>query len=255
MKVKVQRTILLISAVVFLVFFAYGIYRVRDALIIGKTEQATFDGLAAVVAEYSWEDDVNKDAHEILSRYLPLHEQNSDLFGWIFIKDTPIDYPVMYTPADSQYYIHRDFYGGYTFSGTPFIDGDCPADGNHYIVYAHHMKNGTMFGMLPKYGNKTYYEKHPSIYFDTLYEYREYEVMAAFYTEISEDDDTDSFKYYEYTDLSNPEVFDAYVAGVKAASVYDTGVTAEYGDELLTLSTCNYHAENGRFVVTAKRVR
>ena len=119
-------------------------------------------------------------------------------------------------------------------------------------LYGHHMKNETMFGTLPKYADKEYWEQHKTICFDTLYEHGEYEVISAFYGKAIAKGDT-GFRYYQYTDLTDPAVFDEYMEQVNAAAIYDTGITAEYGDELITLSTCSYHTENGRFVVVAKK--
>ncbi|WP_205839684.1 class B sortase [Porcincola intestinalis] len=190
----------------------------------------------------------------LLPQYAPLYEQNSDFFGWITIEGTDIDYPVMYSPDRPEYYLNRAFDGSYSGSGVPSIDGKCPPDGKYYLIYGHHMKNKTMFGSLPKYADKSYYEDHPIIRFDTLYEQREYQVIAAFYSRIYDKKDAGVFCYYEYTDLSDQEVFDEHIRQVKAAAIYDTGLSAEYGDELLALSTCNYHTQDGRFVVVAKRI-
>jgi|GEM_PF-546239 len=188
-----------------------------------------------------------------LPQYAPLYEQNSDFFGWISIEGTLIDYPVMYSPDRPEYYIRRAFDGSDSNSGSLFIDGACPADGNYYLIYGHHMRNKTMFGQLPMYADKSFYEEHQTIRFDTLYEQREYQVIAAFYSRLYWKSETDVFRYYQYTDLTDEAVFNEYIEQVRAAAIYDTGFTATYGDELLTLSTCNHHTEDGRFVVVAKK--
>ncbi len=90
--------------------------------------------------------------------------------------------------------------------------------------------------------------------FDTLYNRGEYELMAAFYSRVYTDQDQNVFRYYQYADLSDPEIFEAYVRNVQAAALYDTGVQAEPGDSLLTLSTCSNHVDNGRFVVVARKI-
>ena len=77
--------------------------------------------------------------------------------------------------------------------------------------------------------------------------------MAAFYSRAYTDRDQDVFRYYQYTDLSDSEIFDEYVRQVKEAALYDTGISAQYGDSLLTLSTCSRHVQDGRFVVVARR--
>ncbi len=142
----------------------------------------------------------------ILPQYLPLYERNPDFFGWLSIEGIDIDYPVMYTPDDSEHYLRRAFDGSYSGSGVPFVDGNCPADGSYYLIYGHHMNNGTMFGQLPEYQDEEFCKEHPVICFDTLYEKREYVVMAAFFSRIYGKDEQGVFRYYEYFDLSDPAV-------------------------------------------------
>ena len=122
------------------------------------------------------------------------------------------------------------------------------------MIYGHDMHDGTMFGKLHLYAGEDYGKEHSLIRFDTLHEVGEYQLLAAFYTQVYYTTDT-CFKYYQFFDAENEEEFNDYVENVKALAEYDTGVSAEFGDTLLTLSTCSDHVENGRFVVVAKRVR
>lgn len=187
------------------------------------------------------------------SPYAPLKEENPDFFGWLSIQDTVLNYPVMYTPEDPEHYLHRDFYGKDSVSGVPFLSAACYEGCGNYLVYGHHMKNGSMFASLLKYAKKSYWEEHPVIRFDTLTETGEYEVIGAFYAQVYALEDKSGFRYYDYTDLSREEDFEEYVRLVKNAALYDTGVEAVSGDTLLTLSTCSYHTEEGRFVVVARK--
>lgn len=188
-----------------------------------------------------------------LIQYDALWKQNNDLAGWLYIEGTKLDYPVMYTPEDPEYYLHRGFYRDYAASGCLFIGPGSTPEGSHAVVYGHHMKNGTMFGSLDRYQKESYYRDHPVIHFDTLTEEGSYEVLGVFYSRVYTDADEGVFRYYQYTDLAGEDAFNDYVRQVKAASLYDTGVEAVYGDRLLTLSTCSYHTENGRFVVVARQ--
>ena len=186
----------------------------------------------------------------VLPAYASLYAQNPDLFGWIEIEGTDINFPVMHTPRDSEYYLHRAFDGSYSNSGVPFMDGNCYVGCGNYLIYGHHMKNGAMFAPIVNYAKEDYWQAHPVVQFNTIYEMGTYEVIAAFYTQV----DTDGvFPYYDYLDLNDPEAFEEYVWQVKAASVYDPGIEVAYGDPLLTLTTCEYHAQNGRFVVVARK--
>lgn len=183
-----------------------------------------------------------------------LYEMNPDAIGWLRIEGTKVDYPVMYTPDNPQYYIYRDFEGKKTASGTPFMDGNCTPDSDSIILYGHNMKNGTMFGTLDEYRNQIYWEEHPVIDFYTLEEHQEYEIFSAFTTRLLAQEE-EGFRYYRYVGDLTEAQFAEFVQQTCAVSHYDTGIVPEYGDQILMLSTCSYHTENGRFVVAARRRR
>lgn len=248
---KKGKTVVIVLLSVFIVGFLIGATMLLITLINAWLEQKTFDELSDMVLDT---DERNEDGS--LRKYDELYNKNPDFFGWLKIEDTKIDYPVMYSPQDPEYYLHRDFYGKYSFSGMLFIDGECPRESNYYLIYGHHMNNGTMFGELPKYADIEYYKQHKIIFFDTRFENRDYEVVAAFYSKVyDEDDDSDHFAYYKYKDLSSEKDFNEYVSNVKKNAIYETGITPKFGDELIALSTCNYHTQDGRFVVVARRIK
>jgi sortase B len=190
----------------------------------------------------------------MLEQYRELYEQNMDMAGWIKIDGTEINYPVMYTPEDGEFYLSHGFDKEESKSGLPFIDKRCTAYpfGTNTIIYGHHMKNGTMFAGLLNYEDEGFYAAHPTIRFHTLYERREYEIIAVFRGKVFRKGDTD-FKHYNFLNAEDAVAFAEYIANIKELSLYNTGVTASYGDELLTLSTCAYHVENGQFVVVARK--
>lgn len=181
-----------------------------------------------------------------------LYAKNNDFFGWLMIEDTVVDYPVMYSPDEPERYLHQDFDNDYSESGELFMDADCDPDGYHYLIYGHHMFNGSMFGSLPKYQDEDFFHEHQTFRFDTRFGMGEYEIFAVFYSKVYDEDD-DVFKYYQYANLNDEGTYNYYVENVKAMSIYDTGITPEYGDRLVTLSTCNYHTDDGRFVVVARQ--
>ena len=193
----------------------------------------------------------------VLIKYAKLFKKNHDFKGWLTIKDTEIDYPVMCTPWNEEYYLRRDFNGEYSEAGTLFIDTDSdykkPSD--NILIYGHNMNSGKMFHDLLKYENVSFYQDHKFITFDTIKREGTYEVIAAFRTKIYPDSDYTSFKYYTFFNATTSEEFDEYVRNCKELTPYETENTAVFGDELITLSTCAYHDENGRYVVVAKRVR
>lgn len=195
------------------------------------------------------------DLPDVLDEYKTLYEKNKKLIGWLKIDDTIIDYPVMQT-SDNEYYLEHNFNQEYDKNGSLFLDSDCnvyPRSTN-LIIYGHHMKSGKMFGQLQKYAKESYGEKHSIIQFDSIYEKAEYQVMYVFRSQVYNEDDL-VFKYYQFINANSEEEFNSYMKEMEAMSLYDTGVTASYGDSLLTLSTCDHSQTDGRFVVVAKRIK
>lgn len=190
----------------------------------------------------------------ILPEYETLYNKNKKLIGWLKIDDTNIDYPVMQT-SNNEYYLDHNFNQEYDKNGSIFMDAACDVvhRNTNLIIYGHHMKSGKMFGNLNNYSKKEYYEKHSTIRFDTIYEKGIYEVMYVFRSKIYNEEDI-VFKYYQFFDAASEKEFDSNMKEMAALSLYDTGVTAAYGDELLTLSTCDSSETDGRFVVVAKRI-
>lgn len=190
----------------------------------------------------------------VLEKYKKLFSQNKSLIGWIKIDDTNIDYPVMQT-VNNEYYLDHNYNQQYDKNGSIFLDKDCDITnpGTNMIIYGHHMKSGKMFGNLKLYSNKSYYDEHPIIQFDTIYEEGRYQIMYVFRSRIYNEDEI-VFKYYQFFDVATPEEFDSNMREMAKLSLYDTGVTATYGDKLITLSTCDNSEQDGRFVVVAKKI-
>ena len=134
-----------------------------------------------------------------------------------------------------------------------YRDCDVIGPSTNLILYGHHMKSGKMFGGLDKYQDEEYYKNHKYIDFDTIYEEGIYQVMYVFRSRVYSEDEV-VFKYYRFIDAVSEIEFNSNMNEMAAISLYDTGVTASYGDRLLTLSTCDYQEKNGRFVVVAKKV-
>ena len=201
---------------------------------------------------YTEEEDIEL---EVLEEYHTLYNKNKKLIGWLKIDDTNIDYPVMQT-VNNEYYLDHNFNQEYDKNGSLFLDKDCDVvqRNTNLIIYGHHMKSGKMFGGLNKYSSEEYARKHSEIQFDTIYKKGTYEVMYVFRSKIYNEEDV-VFKYYKFLDAASEKEFDSNMQEMEALSLYDTGVKASYGDELLTLSTCDNSETDGRFVVVAKRVK
>ena len=225
-----------------------------------KNSVVAFDELSGLIVDTGSPENTEPDAtntdisvdERILAyeKYSALYEQNNDFVGWISIEGTNINYPVMQSLATPDYYLKHSFEKSYSDYGVPYVDEACSVGlSTNTVVYGHHMKNGTMFSSLVQYADKSYFESHPVITFDTLYGFGQYQVIAVF----AFDTNNETFRYNECIDM-NEEQFDEFVKECMARRAYDTGYTAEYCDKLLTLSTCEYTHTNGRFVVVAKKV-
>lgn len=204
-----------------------------------------------VTIHYTEEEDVEL---TVLPEYETLYNKNKKLIGWLKIDDTNIDYPVMQT-ANNEYYLDHNFNQEYDKNGSIFMDASCDVvhRSTNLILYGHHMKSGKMFGNLNSYSSQEYCEKHSTIRFDTIYEKGLYQVMYVFRSRIYNEDEV-VFKYYQFFDAASEKEFQSNMQEMAALSLYDTGVTASFGDELLTLSTCDSSEPDGRFVVVAKRI-
>ena len=191
---------------------------------------------------------------EVLEDYKTLLNMNKDLIGWLKIADINIDYPVMQT-NDNAYYLDHNFENKYDKNGCLFLDYQCDVinRNTNLIIYGHNMQSGKMFGSLSKYSDEAYYKEHPKFEFDTIYEKGAYEIVYVFRSKIYNEDAV-VFKYYQFLDVQSEKEFDSNMAEMAKISLYDTGITPEYGDELLTLSTCDYQENNGRFVIVARKI-
>lgn len=188
------------------------------------------------------------------AKFAALRDQNSDFIGWISIEDTKLDFPVMYAPNNKDFYLRHDFNKEYSVYGVPYLDEKTTLGANdqseNLVIYGHNMKTGTIFGCLTGYKEASYYRQHPYVQFDTVYGDGTYEVFAAFSIDVAADT---SFVYNQYVDMDE-ETYNAYVEEVISRSDVDTGIRPVYGEQLLTLSTCEYSSDNGRYVVVARRV-
>lgn len=192
---------------------------------------------------------------QVSEKWRELYSENRDLIGWLTVEGTKIDYPVMQC-EDDEYYLHHNFQREEDKYGCLYVKhvADVDTPGTNVIIYGHHMKDDSMFGDLDKYESESFCREHGNILFETLREERIYEIMAAFYADVSETEDDRGFRYYQFYQADTEEEFREFYENVQKLSIYDTGVTAEYGDTFLTLSTCSSYTENGRFVVVAKRI-
>ena len=245
MRKKIMLAILILSAVVFLACAGIlGYYWMQD-----RSDARVRD---AVWSLWPGESEAPGEAPDAAFR--DLLAQNPDTIGWLRIDGTGIDDVVMYAPAQEDKYLHLDFFGNYSVRGTYYVEEACDLQtSDNIIIYGHHMKDGTMFGALVDYQNAEFARAHPTIRFHTIYADHTYEIVAAINTRILSPGES-GFRYYEYTASNDEQMFREYDAFIRLNRLYDTGVELQPGDRLLTLSTCAYHAQDGRFIVVARQI-
>jgi sortase B len=194
-----------------------------------------------------------------------LYEQNNDYVGFLQIDGTEIQYPVVQT-SDNDYYLLRDFNGNSSTAGTLYLDYRVRFDicednfravknSDNIVVYGHEMKNAQMFGSLKKYkDNYNWYSQHPIIQFDSRYKQYKYKIFAVCLTDCKFERG-DVFNYFNTFEFANSDEFYEYVNGCKRRSYVLNDVDVKYGDQLLTLSTCNQMFDGARLIVVARLLR
>ncbi len=231
-----------------------------------KTEQDNIESDETSEIEFATEEAT----YELLPGAENLLELSDDVVGYITIPDTVINYPVMQNLDDSEgeeYFLYHDFYGENSNLGSIFLDFRCSFDvvgedkklvrptSENLIIYGHNMKNESMFGSLKHYkDDETYYEKHPLIELNSNYQQYTFKIYGYFIADALDTTDT-RFEYWNYIELDDEESFYDYVNEVKRRTLRLTNVDVEYGDMLLTLSTCSSAVSNGRLVVCARALR
>lgn len=229
-----------------LIIFAFVLCYLIYNFNVDTQDQKQFDDMAQTIVIDEMDNDNSNDNEN--NGIESLIAENSDCIGWLRISGTKIDYPVMQTKGNPQYYLRRDFNKQYSYMGTPFMDSRYDINyNNNLIVYGHNMKDGKMFADLLRYKDKEYCKLHNIINFITPNEVQKYEVVAV--CKVKSDDE-----WYEYTCQKNKDSFNNLTPHIKDKSLYQIDEPIEYGDNFLTLSTCEYSQKDGRLIVIAVRI-
>lgn len=195
-----------------------------------------------------------KPVNENIAKVKSLKMEYPDVVGWLEIGGTNINYPVM-QGKDNSYYMTHDYKKEYAKSGSLFLDKDYDwsIPSSNLLIYGHNNKDGIMFQELLKYKDESFYKQHPTFKFTTPEEDAEYEIISAFLSRVYYKSEKNVFRYYYFVHAQNEKEYNEYVLNAKKASLYNTEKTAKYGEQLITLSTCEYSQEDGRFVVVARK--
>ena len=200
--------------------------------------------------------DITPEKTERMLQVIELQKENPEVVGWLEISGTNISYPVCQAD-NNDYYLTHSYKKEKVTGGSPFLDKDYDftIPSSNLLIYGHRNKKGLIFEDLIKYQDEQFYKEHKLIRFTTATEDTTYEVMSVFNSRVYYQDETNVFRYYYFVNAENKAEYDEFVENCKKVSLYDTGVTAKYGDQLLTLSTCEYSQEDGRFAVVARKIK
>ena len=247
---KLKNCIYKIFIIIFIFFFIISTTYIIKNKRQDKKQNEIFKELENIIADEPIEENKQEQKEEKINLQ-NLYNINNDFIGWLKIEDTNISYPIMQTNRDRKdYYLKRNFYKQYSELGTPYIAEYCNVlTSDNVIIYGHHINKHRMFGELEKYKNKEFYNNHKIINFNSIYENANYEIIAVFKTIAYT-----GFNYYKFEKASTKNEFDTFIKKCIKLSFYETENIAEYGDKLLTLSTCEYSNKNGRLVIVAKKI-
>ena len=201
------------------------------------------------------EEDKEDDRIERIAKVKKLKEDNPDIVGWLEIEGTNINYPVL-QGDDNEYYMSHNYKKEKSEKGSIFLDSNYDWDkpSSNLLIYGHNIITGEIFKDLLKYSDEEFYKEHKTIRFTTVEEDLEFEVLSAFKSRVYYESEKNVFRYYQFIDAKNEKEYNEFVDNAKKSSIYDTNVNAEYGDQLITLSTCSYHTENGRFALIGRKI-
>lgn len=247
---KFKKLLLLLLVIIFIFSIGYMFYYIYNN---NKNKKDSTDILNEVKIDST---QVTEEKSEKMLKLEELQKENNEIIGWLEIEGTNINYPVL-QGTDNEFYMKNNYKKEKSKNGSIFLDKsynwDIPS--SNLLLYGHNNKNGTMFQDLLKYKNEDFYKEHTKIKFTTNTEDSIYEIMSVFYSRVYYKSEQNVFRYYYFVNANNEQEYNDFVNNAKKSSIYDTGVNANYGDQLLTLSTCEYSQEDGRFVVVAKKIK
>lgn len=241
-----------ILAIIFVVLFIIGICYIIFNFINSNKNKEIYNNINNTNEIYN--DISNKYVSENMQKVINLKQENEDIIGWIQIENTIIDYPLLQT-TDNSYYLTHNYKKEKSKYGSIYAKSECNIQDNNsnVIIYGHNMKDEQMFNTLLKYEDKDFYNEHKEIKVTTENEESKYNIVSIFKSRVFYQDEKDVFRYYNYTKFENEKEYNTYIENCKKIQLYDTGVSAKYGEQLITLITCEYSQENGRMVIVAKK--
>lgn len=245
---NIKTIVLIVLITIFIISVIYIAYYLYNSY---KNKKENTDILGKIEIDKT---QITDNKTEKILKLEELQKQNDEIIGWIEIEGTKINYPVLQT-KDNDFYLTHNYKKEKQPLGSIFLDKDFDLKNgsSNYLIYGHRSTQGLMFEDLIKYSKEDFYKKHKNIKFTTNKEDCQYEIMAVFYSRVYYKKEKNVFRYYYFVNAENEKEYNEFVTNAKKASIYDTGITAKYGEQLLTLSTCEYSREDGRFAIVAKK--
>ena len=231
MKRMINNILLIICSLIFCIstWKLYGYYRSY------KKAKDTYSKIA--------KENVKISKNERKIDFKKLKSQNQDIAGWIYIRGTTIDYPIV-QGKDNEEYLHQDFNKKKSSSGTIFLDNNCKKDftSDNNIIYGHHMKNGTMFAQLLKFREKSFLKKHNEIMIFTPDRTIHLKVISA-YAQKAQNKIPVTF--------ANDKQKKAYIKKIESMSEQTIKTSRINDSHIYTFVTCSYEGEDNRTYVHA----
>ena len=248
---KIDNTIILPLIILLVFVLCASSYYFISNLLKDKKENDEFKELEQMIVQNETdENEIIKDKNNDTTNYTnldlnSLKIENKDLIGWIKIDNSNINYPIM---QNGNYYLRRNFYKNYSKLGTPYLADYCNIRTSDILtIFGHHINQGYMFADLLKYQSYDYFKSHKYIKFYTIKDYETikniYEVCFAFKVKAQ------NYSYYSYTRFYDENDLKEFVENCQRLSFYNTDTKFDYGNQFITLSTCEYSQENGRMIV------
>ena len=178
-----------------------------------------------------------------------LWKVNKDVYAWITVPGTVIDYPILQHATDNTYYLNYNIDGSYGYPGCIYTENMNAKDftDNNTVIYGHNMKNGSMFAGLHQYEERSFFEEHPQVLIYTPEKTYEYTIFAAYIYD-------DRHLLYSF-DFANDDVYASYLDNVLnmrdlSANIRDD-ITVTREDSIITLVTCMSNQPDKRLLVQA----
>ncbi len=183
-----------------------------------------------------------------------LQKTNNEVFAWLYVPGTKVDYPLLQSEVEDDFYLHKDIYGNYSYAGSIYAEYCNRADMTDRVtvLYGHNMKNGSMFATLHKFEDKEFFKKHKYFYIYTPERKLTYEIVSA-----HNYDDRHIMNSFNF---SENKVFKDYLKMIQnprstiknVRNKLDHKLTVN--DKVVTLSTC-LNSGQGRFLVQGVQIK